>query len=79
MWQKLQVILLVLISLTMVILVAQNSGTTDILVWAIQAPLSLYLLGAFALGFGFGWFGLMILNYRRNKTAAALAAEKAGV
>jgi uncharacterized integral membrane protein len=62
-------VLWVALTIVAIILVAQNSGDTQIQVfgWTIQAPLFVVIVGAMVLGWGLGTLGVQAWSLRRRR------------
>jgi uncharacterized integral membrane protein len=65
-------VLWVVLAIVAVILVAQNSGDTEINVfgWTIQAPLFVVIVGSMLIGWGLGTLGMQAWTWRRRRFGA---------
>ena len=65
-------VLWVVLAIVAVILVAQNSGDTEINVfgWTIQAPLFVVIVGSMLIGWGLGTVGVQAWSWRRRRFGA---------
>lgn len=62
-------VLWVALALLAMILIAQNSGSTEVQVlgWTIQAPLFVIIATAMAIGWGLGVLGTQLVSWRRRR------------
>ena len=62
-------VLWIALAIVAIILVAQNSGDTEIQVfgWTIQAPLFVVIIASMVIGWGLGTFGMQAWSWRRRR------------